>query len=30
MILYYFPDTLGLPLEEINAIFEDEVCVTVI
>ncbi|QGI61528.1 hypothetical protein CEK26_005496 [Fusarium fujikuroi] len=24
MILYYFPDTLGLPLEEINAIFEDE------
>jgi hypothetical protein len=25
MILYYFPDTLGLPLEEINAIFEDEV-----
>ncbi|KAK0387729.1 hypothetical protein NLU13_3974 [Sarocladium strictum] len=22
LILYYFPDTLGLPLEEINAIFE--------
>ncbi|RBQ79665.1 hypothetical protein FVER14953_12696 [Fusarium verticillioides] len=24
IILYYLPDTLGLPLEEINAIFEDE------